>query len=121
MNLEVFASAISQMAEQCPYNGSVTATFTVHDRNARLKSVVSAEDTADVRTEKNSKARVFTPDFTALFLYDLDRLRVYYGEIVFEVNVRDGSLLDYTCRPVTRWSAARALSRSRSLKFKGAA
>ena len=44
MSLEVFASAISQMAEQCPVSGSVTATFTVHDRNVYLKSVVTAED-----------------------------------------------------------------------------
>ena len=44
MSLEVFASAISQMAEQCPTTGSVTATFTVHDRNVYWKSGVTAED-----------------------------------------------------------------------------
>ena len=52
MSLEVFASAISQMAEQCPVSGSVTATFTVHDRNVYLKSVVTAVDSdssADIK------------------------------------------------------------------------
>lgn len=119
MSLEVFASAISQMAEQCPTTGSVTATFTVHDRNVYLKSVVTAEDSDSLADSK--KVEAFKPDFTALYLYDLNRLRVFYGEIIFVVNVKDGSLTDYSCIPVNKWNAAKALSRSRSLKFKGVA
>ena len=115
MSLEVFASAISQMAEQCPTTGSVTATFTVHDRNVYLKSVVTAVDS------DSKKVEAFKPDFTALYLYDLNRLRVFCGEIIFVVNVKDGSLTDYSCIPVNKWNAAKALSRSRSLKFKGVA
>ena len=107
MSLEVFASAISQMAEPCPVSGSVTATLTVHDRNVYLKSVVTA--VASDSSADRTKIEAFKSDFTDLYLYDLNRLRVFYGEIIFVVNVKDGTLTDYSCIPVIKWNASKAL------------
>lgn len=111
MSLEVFAKAVSEIAEKCPLTGNVTATFTVHAGNVHLKSVVptvASQDNAD-RTE--AKPQVFTPAFTKVVLKDLSYIRLNYGTITVSIDVENGKLKFYEIGESKKYSASLLNSR----------
>lgn len=88
MNREQFAKGIAEMAEKCPFNGNVSATFKFHSGNVCSCNVVSDEVSSTDNEEKVIK--VFTPTIVEMLMYKLDRKKVYYGELKAIVSVRNG-------------------------------
>ena len=111
MSLEVFVKAISELAEKCPFNGNVTATFTAHAGDVRLKSVMPTVSSQGNVNRTEEKSHVFTPAFTKVVLKDLSYIRLNYGTITVSIDVEDGKLKFYEIGESKKYSASLLNSR----------
>lgn len=111
MSLEVFAKAVSEMAEKCPFSGNVTATFTVHAGNVHLKSVVPAVLSDESVKDAEQKIQVFSSAFTKVVLKDLSYIRLNYGTITVSIDVENGKLKFYEIGESKKYSASLLNSR----------
>jgi len=88
VNTEQFAMGIAKMAENCPFNGNVTATFKFHAGNVCSFDVVPNEVPSSGNEEK--VINVFTPTIVKMLMYKLDKKKVYYGDVKAIVSVKNG-------------------------------
>lgn len=120
-NMEEFAKGITEMAEQCPFNGCVSATFNFHARNVCGRTVTSKSDVAE--GSKQKAINVFTPIIVQMLMYKLDKKKQYYGSITVTVSVVNGKFhfADFLVSERVSLGQATVLVRTERNRQKGAA